>query len=96
MNCRVGDFRYKDVINVEDGCKLGCVCDVEIDTCNAKMLSIVIYGRYKFFGIFGREDDIVIPWCNIKVIGEDTILVRCQSLGCKNRGIFSFLSNLFR
>ena len=29
MYCRVTDLRYKDVVNMRDGMRLGCVCDVE-------------------------------------------------------------------
>lgn len=76
MNCcRIAEMRHKQVVNIKDGTCLGCVNDVEIDTCNAKLTGIVIYGRLKFFGLFGRCDDIVIKWENIEVIGEDTILV---------------------
>ena len=73
--CRVADFRYKDVVCVNDGTRLGCVCDVEIDTGTASLVSIVIYGKYRLFGLLGREDDIVIGWNDIQLIGEDTILV---------------------
>lgn len=75
VNCRIIDMRHKEVINIKDGMRIGSVCDVEIDTVNAKVVSIVIYGRLRFFGLFGREDDIVIRWEDIQVIGDDTILV---------------------
>lgn len=78
LNCRISELRYKDVINVCDGTRLGCVCDVEVDTVTAKVCAIVIYGRWKCFGLFGREDDIVICWNDIKVIGYDSILVNFQ------------------
>ncbi len=75
MNCRIIEMRNKEVINIKDGCRVGCVCDVEIDTCSAKMTAIVVPGRLKWCGLLGREEDIVIPWKDIEVIGEDTILV---------------------
>lgn len=75
MNCRVVDLRCKEVINGKNGCRLGCVDDVEIDTTNAKLVAIVIFGRPKCFGLFGREDDIIIRWDCIELIGEDTIIV---------------------
>ena len=78
MACRIAELRHKEVINESDGVKLGCVDDVEIDTKNACLVSIIIYGRPKLFGLLGRCDDIVIPWSNIKLIGEDTILVSCS------------------
>jgi YlmC/YmxH family sporulation protein len=75
VNCRIEDMRHKEVINVKDGMRLGNVCDLEIDTATARVAAIVIYGRLRFFGLFGRDDDIVIRWQDIQVIGDDTILV---------------------
>ena len=75
MTCRITDLRCKEVINGKDGCRLGCVDDVEIDTKNAKLVAIIIFGRPKCFGLFGREEDIVILWNNIELIGENTIIV---------------------
>ncbi len=76
MNCCVTDLRYKEVINNADGTRLGCVNDVEIDTCTGCVVAIVIYGQAKCFGLFGRTADIKICWNDICVIGEDTILVK--------------------
>ena len=36
---------------------------------------VIVFGRPKLFGIFGRNDDVIIPWDDIELIGEDTILV---------------------
>lgn len=96
MNCRVHDLKYKNVINMVDGSMLGFVNDVEIDTCDAKIVSIVIYGKFKFFGLFGREDDIIIPWCDIKIIGEDAVLVRYKRIEEKKQKLFNFLPQLFK
>lgn len=79
---RITELMEKDVISLECGQCLGRVCDAEIDTCEQKICSIVIFGRLKFFGLFGREDDVVIKWEDIELIGEDTILVK-KSCGCK-------------
>ncbi len=75
MHCHVTDLRNKQVINEKTGNRMGFVCDVELDTCTGQLLAIVIFGRGKCFGLLGHEADIVIPWCDIKVIGEDTIIV---------------------
>lgn len=75
MCCRIVEMRNKEVICVKDGTRLGCVCDVEIDTGTGRLTSIIIYGRPKILGLFGRENDLVIDWDCIEVIGEDTILV---------------------
>ncbi len=73
--CRVTDLRHKEVINRRNGCRIGCVDDVEVDTVSAKLVAIIIYGKPRFFGLFGRYDDLVIRWENIDLIGEDTILI---------------------
>jgi YlmC/YmxH family sporulation protein len=82
--CRIEELCRKDVINIKDGSRLGFICDVEIDAADGRVVSLVIYGRSKFFGIFGREEDIVIPWCNIQTLGEDTVLV-CADTQCRKR-----------
>ncbi len=86
MIARITDMHDKEVINVCDGTRLGFVDDVEVDTCTAQIVSIVIYGRSKLFGLLGRETDIVIHWKDIEVIGEETVLVNfhCSpECGCK-------------
>lgn len=79
MSCRIAELRHKEVINQSDGMRLGFVDDVEVDTRNACLVSIIIYGRPKLFGLLGRCDDTVIPWGSIHLIGEDTILVSCST-----------------
>lgn len=80
MVCRLEEFRYKDVVSVRDGQRLGFVGDVELDPQSARLTAIVIRGRYRLFGLLGREQDRVIPWEEITLIGEDAILVECPSL----------------
>ena len=91
MICKVLDLRHKEVINSKDGCRLGFVDDVEIDTQNATVLSLIIYGRLKCFGLLGRDEDITINWEYIKLIGEDTILVSYTAPARKKKG----LKNIF-
>ncbi|MCR5485506.1 MAG: YlmC/YmxH family sporulation protein [Clostridiales bacterium] len=75
LNCCVTDLRNKEVINRNDGCRLGNVCDVEVDTCTGHITAIIIFGKARLFGLLGHEDDIRICWSDIDVIGDDTILV---------------------
>lgn len=84
MIARITDMHDKEVINVCDGQRLGFVDDVEVDTCTAQIVSIVISGRSKLCGLMGREPDIVICWKDIEVIGEETILVnyKCPAGSC--------------
>ena len=75
MTCRMGDLRNKEVINVRDGSRMGYVCDLELDTAAAALTALVVYGKLRLFGIFGREPDLVIPWDKVGLIGDDTVLV---------------------
>ena len=78
MNLGIYDMREKQVVCIKDGTILGYLGDVEIDTETGRLVSIIIFGR-RVLGMFGREGDQRIAWENIKVIGEDSILVDCDS-----------------
>lgn len=78
MECRIEDFRYKEVVNVCDGLRLGYVSDVIIDIAAGRVLALIVPGRCKFLGLFWREDDYILPWENIRRIGGDIVLVDVQ------------------
>lgn len=75
MQCRMVELRYKEVINVNDGCRLGYVGDVEICLPEGRVVAIIVPGPCRFFGLFGRGEDYYIPWDCIKQIGDDIILI---------------------
>lgn len=83
--CRITDLRRKEVINSKNGCRIGFVDDVEIDTVTAKLVSIIIFGRPRCFGLLGKDENIVIHWEHICLIGEDTILVEHCSIPHRER-----------
>ena len=94
MNCKISELRDKQVVCISSGVALGPVCDVLIDTSNGSLKALVVFGRLKCFGLLGREEDIVIPWCEIKVIGPDTILVSIQPPSIKKkRRLFNIFQN---
>ena len=67
-------FEEKDVIDVSCGKRIGCVTALEFDPCDGRITGIVVSGDAGFLG-FGKREKTVIPWCKIKKIGEDVILV---------------------
>ncbi len=75
MVCSLSDLRNKEVINLKNGAKLGYVDDIELNTEDASVLALIVYGRPRFFGFFGRDSDIIIKCTDIQLIGVDTILV---------------------
>lgn len=75
---KISDFEIKDVVNVFDGKRLGNIVDIDINLNTGKIDAVVIGGGGKVLGLFGKDDEIVIPWKNIIKIGQDVILVRYQ------------------
>ena len=85
MNCRIADLRCKEVINVCDGRRLGFIYDVELDAATGRVLTLVVPGPCRFFGLFGREDDYLLPWDCISRIGDDIILIETKGTYCRGR-----------
>jgi len=48
---------------------------VEICCESGQLCAIVIWGKSRLFEPGGRCEDIRIPWKDIQVIGEETVLV---------------------
>ena len=69
------DFKHKEVININDGKRLGFVQDVTADLESGLITSIIVPGNTKFLNMFSGNNDIIIPWQNIRCIGDDVILV---------------------
>lgn len=72
---RFWDLKQKEVINMCDCKKLGCVADLELDVCKGAICALIVPGPGRICGILGRETEFIIPWCDVKQIGEDIILV---------------------
>ena len=72
-------FRHKEVISACDGTRIGFIDDVIVDTKCATVVSIVIFGRPGFFSLVGKCQDYIIPWEKIDLIGEDTVIISCQT-----------------
>ena len=69
------DFKHKEVINVNNAKRLGYVQDVCADLETGTITSIIVPGERKIKNMFSNNEDIVIPWQNIRCIGDDIILV---------------------
>ena len=72
---KISELKQREVINLNDGRRLGIVYDVEIDMEKGLIDAIVIPGTGRVLGLFSKESDIVVSWENIKKIGTDVILI---------------------
>ncbi|MBR6044611.1 MAG: YlmC/YmxH family sporulation protein [Ruminococcus sp.] len=78
MVCSFSELRNKEVVNVQNGEKIGYVDDIELDTSGGRIVSLIIFGRSRAFGLMGRDEDIIVRCSDIELIGEDTVLVRFE------------------
>ncbi len=72
---KICELREKEVINICDGERLGCVEDMIFDLCKGCISHIIVPGPCRFFGFFGKEEEFVIDLRSIRQIGADVILV---------------------
>lgn len=75
---RISEFQVKDVVNVSDGKRLGNIGDIDIDLNTGKIKAVIISKQSRMLGLFGKEEEFVIPWQQIVKIGEDVILVKAD------------------
>ena len=57
MENRLATLKCKEVVNICDGCRLGYVCDVELDLISGRIIALLLPGPCRFFGLFGRRHD---------------------------------------
>jgi len=69
------DLKRKEVINLCDGARLGCICDLEMDTCSGAVYAIIVPGPPRLWGLLRSDEELVIPYNKITKIGDDVILV---------------------
>lgn len=78
-NCFYSSLKNKEVVNVRDGCAVGCVCDLEVNPCTGQVMRLVVPGS-GIAGLFSLKKRIYIPWDCVERIGDDVILVRMPEM----------------
>jgi len=73
------DLRQKEVINTADGARYGFISDLEIDVAEGNVVALIVPGPGRVLGVFGRDQEYRIPWDVISKIGEDIVLVDCDT-----------------
>lgn len=76
---RLKDLQNKEIVNIIDGSKIGFIDDLEIDISTGKIQNILIFQKNKSFGFLEHiSSEYIIEWDEIKMIGNQTILVEIQ------------------
>ena len=76
---RMYDLRQKEIVNINDGARYGFVSDLEFDPVEGKIVALVVPGPGRVLGVFGRDQEYRVPWEHVKKIGEDIVLVECET-----------------
>ena len=71
---RLSELQNKDIVNIENGAKIGTIIDVVVNS-DGNMLGLVVQKSKFFANMFSNHSEIEIRWKQIKKIGEDVILV---------------------
>lgn len=72
---RISELRERDVVNVNDGRRLGLIRDLELELGKGEIKAVIIPAAGGVWGKISRLRDYIIPWEKIIKIGVDTILV---------------------
>lgn len=76
---RLSDLRDKEIININDGQRLGYPVDFDIDVEKGLLTGMIIPGEAKIMSLFSKGNDIYVNWDRIIKIGVDTILVNLRN-----------------
>ena len=83
MELTFTELRSKEVVNTQDGRKLGRACDVVLCYPENRWIGIVVPGGGS---IFRKRSDLFIDLKNIVKVGEDVILVNVGARREEKRG----------
>ena len=83
MSTKFTELQCKEVICIGSGRRLGYITDVQVEVPEGCVRAVVVPGPCRFFGLFGRQDDFVIPWQCICRIGPDIVLVDIKPDECR-------------
>lgn len=75
---KASDLTEKEVVNVADGKRIGMITDLEVDLEKGRINAIIIPEGKRLMGLFNRELEYEISWNQIKMIGEDVILIEIR------------------
>ncbi len=71
---RLSDLQHKDVVNINDGTKIGNIIDIRLDE-KGNMDGLIVEKSKFIISMFTSSNEVEIKWSQISKIGEDVILV---------------------
>lgn len=81
MPVTLSELRTKEVIDVQDGKRLGRVMDIEFCAESSRVTALVVPADTSLLqSLRGEKCGLVIPWEHICRIGDDVILVSTANI----------------
>ncbi|OEH85868.1 hypothetical protein BHU72_03565 [Desulfuribacillus stibiiarsenatis] len=81
---RYTNLSTKEIVVIETGEKLGDLqkVDMEIDPMTGQIIRLII-PQFQNFSFQPRKSLHTIPWNQVRIFGEDTVLISIQPAGAK-------------
>ncbi|MEJ8554974.1 YlmC/YmxH family sporulation protein [Tepidibacter sp. Z1-5] len=73
---KISDMMEKEVVNINNGKKLGFISDIEFDMGEGRIKSLIIVNEGSKNYLLSRGEACAVSWNNIIKIGHDMILVK--------------------
>ena len=80
MDITFCELRNKEVVNVNDGKKLGRIIDLSMSV-KGQVLGLILPGDKAIFKLTVSATSVFVPWQRICKIGDDIILVNMSGMG---------------
>ena len=74
---RMYELAGKEIININDGARLGVVgeTDLAVDVESGEIQSIILPRKGNILNFWTDKQELVIPWAAVKKIGLEAIIV---------------------
>ncbi len=74
---RMGELVGKEIININNGRRLGVVGDSDMNVCveSGDIQSIILPRKNNLLNLWVDRQHLVIPWTAVKKIGTEVIIV---------------------
>lgn len=76
----ISDLKQLEVVNLIDGKILGNISDIIVNLSEGRIEAIIVPGNNKISFFMNNKSENIIPWSDIKKIGEEVILVTYKDM----------------
>lgn len=75
---RLRTLRKKEVINLEDGRRIGYIHDADVDLQDGSIKALIVRVRASYMMGEGKNRELIIPFNRVVHSGGDVVIVRAE------------------